>query len=198
MISSYVQQKYCSRLLLTGTSPPLALGGQQKVSQHRPAVSLGSMTNACSRLTPESAQPLHRPLRTHVLRRSSLSFPIRSTRLYLFSQRPSRRLAYMTPSGTPYHLRHFVPFDEFPSLFGVSHLDVVRASTFVAQVLGKPQEAPKYTIPVIGGHSGATILPLLSQCEPKIVSDYSPHKCRRSLNIISRPISLMTRRRGMR
>ncbi|WVQ96022.1 malate dehydrogenase, NAD-dependent [Kwoniella sp. CBS 9459] len=53
-------------------------------------------------------------------------------------------------------------------LFGVSHLDVVRASTFAASALGKPGDADKYTIPVVGGHSGATILPLLSQAKPAI------------------------------
>ncbi|WWC73718.1 malate dehydrogenase, NAD-dependent [Kwoniella pini CBS 10737] len=53
-------------------------------------------------------------------------------------------------------------------LLGVSHLDVIRASTFVASVLGKPTEAKEYTIPVVGGHSGATILPLLSQTKPAI------------------------------
>lgn len=54
-------------------------------------------------------------------------------------------------------------------LFGVSHLDVVRASTFVASVVGKPKDAAKYSVPVVGGHSGATILPLLSQAKPSIV-----------------------------
>ncbi|WRT69676.1 malate dehydrogenase, NAD-dependent [Kwoniella shivajii] len=53
-------------------------------------------------------------------------------------------------------------------LLGVSHLDIIRASTFVASVLGKPTEALHYTIPVVGGHSGATILPLLSQAKPAI------------------------------
>ncbi|KAL0247143.1 malate dehydrogenase, NAD-dependent [Cryptococcus tetragattii IND107] len=53
-------------------------------------------------------------------------------------------------------------------LFGVSHLDVVRASTFVASVVGKPKDAAKYSVPVVGGHSGATILPLLSQAKPSI------------------------------
>ncbi|TYJ54587.1 malate dehydrogenase, NAD-dependent [Cryptococcus floricola] len=53
-------------------------------------------------------------------------------------------------------------------LFGVSHLDVIRASTFVATVVGKPEDAPKYTIPVVGGHSGTSILPLLSQTKPAI------------------------------
>ncbi|WWC92781.1 malate dehydrogenase, NAD-dependent [Kwoniella dendrophila CBS 6074] len=53
-------------------------------------------------------------------------------------------------------------------LLGVSHLDVIRASTFVASVLGKPTEASNYSIPVVGGHSGATILPLLSQSKPAI------------------------------
>jgi malate dehydrogenase len=55
-------------------------------------------------------------------------------------------------------------------LFGVTHLDIVRASTFVSSVLGKPTEADKYKIPVVGGHSGVTILPLLTQSKPSIVS----------------------------
>jgi malate dehydrogenase len=52
-------------------------------------------------------------------------------------------------------------------VFGVTTLDVVRASTFVAQALKLPD--PKaLKIPVVGGHSGATILPLLSQCTPVV------------------------------
>lgn len=46
-------------------------------------------------------------------------------------------------------------------LFGVSTLDVVRASTFVAEVKGTDPVTTK--VPVIGGHSGVTIIPLLSQ-----------------------------------
>lgn len=53
-------------------------------------------------------------------------------------------------------------------LFGVTTLDIVRSSTFVTAALNIPNEAPKYSIPVVGGHSGATIVPLLSQSEPKI------------------------------
>lgn len=34
--------------------------------------------------------------------------------------------------------------------------------------MGIPNEAPKYSVPVVGGHSGTTIVPLLSQAEPKI------------------------------
>ena len=46
-------------------------------------------------------------------------------------------------------------------LFGVTTLDVIRAETFVGELKGKnPTEV---TVPVIGGHSGTTILPLLSQ-----------------------------------
>jgi len=53
-------------------------------------------------------------------------------------------------------------------LFGVTSLDVVRASTMSAQAIGSPNDAAKYTIPVIGGHAGTTILPLLSQSEPAL------------------------------
>ncbi|KAH7520365.1 hypothetical protein FEM48_Zijuj08G0136200 [Ziziphus jujuba var. spinosa] len=46
-------------------------------------------------------------------------------------------------------------------LFGVTMLDVVRANTFVAEVLGlDPRDID---VPVVGGHAGVTILPLLSQ-----------------------------------
>ncbi|KIY44927.1 malate dehydrogenase [Fistulina hepatica ATCC 64428] len=48
-------------------------------------------------------------------------------------------------------------------LFGVTTLDVVRASTFVAEILGDISLAPSVTVPVVGGHSGITIVPLLSQ-----------------------------------
>lgn len=54
-------------------------------------------------------------------------------------------------------------------LFGVTTLDVVRASTFVSEAAGTPEKASSYKIPVIGGHSGVTIVPLLSQTEPSLV-----------------------------
>jgi malate dehydrogenase len=48
-------------------------------------------------------------------------------------------------------------------IFGVTTLDIVRASTFVTELIGgNPSEL---RVPVIGGHSGVTILPLLSQVE---------------------------------
>nr|BAQ25458.1 malate dehydrogenase [Diplonema papillatum] len=46
-------------------------------------------------------------------------------------------------------------------LFGVTTLDLVRARTFVAEAKGA--DVTKVNVPVIGGHSGATIVPLLSQ-----------------------------------
>ncbi|RKF56482.1 Malate dehydrogenase, cytoplasmic [Golovinomyces cichoracearum] len=50
-------------------------------------------------------------------------------------------------------------------LFGVTTLDVVRAQTFLNEIVGgtNPQDLK---IPVVGGHSGATILPLFSQAKP--------------------------------
>lgn len=46
-------------------------------------------------------------------------------------------------------------------LFGVTTLDVVRASRFISQVKGT--DPANESITVVGGHSGATIVPLLSQ-----------------------------------
>ena len=54
-------------------------------------------------------------------------------------------------------------------LFGVTTLDVIRSETFVAELKGKSPLETK--VPVIGGHSGVTILPLLSQVEGVEFSD---------------------------
>lgn len=50
-------------------------------------------------------------------------------------------------------------------LFGVTTLDVVRAETFAQEYTGE-KDPSKATIPVIGGHSGETIVPLFSQAKP--------------------------------
>ncbi|KAH7652548.1 Malate dehydrogenase protein [Dioscorea alata] len=49
-------------------------------------------------------------------------------------------------------------------LFGVTTLDVVRANTFVAQKKGL--KLIDVDVPVVGGHAGITILPLLSKTRP--------------------------------
>ncbi|KAL0264397.1 Malate dehydrogenase, cytoplasmic [Diplodia seriata] len=51
-------------------------------------------------------------------------------------------------------------------LFGVTTLDVVRASRFISQLKGS--DPANENITVIGGHSGATIVPLLSQSGHKL------------------------------
>jgi malate dehydrogenase len=48
-------------------------------------------------------------------------------------------------------------------LFGVTTLDVIRSITFVAEAAGKSVD--DVSVNVIGGHSGVTILPLLSSIE---------------------------------
>lgn len=49
------------------------------------------------------------------------------------------------------------------NIVGVTTLDCVRANKFVAEKVGcHPKDV---NIPVVGGHAGATILPLFSQCE---------------------------------
>eukprot|EP00879_Flechtneria_rotunda_P022630 GHRR01023897.1.p1 GENE.GHRR01023897.1~~GHRR01023897.1.p1 ORF type:complete len:308 (+),score=77.08 GHRR01023897.1:224-1147(+) len=51
-------------------------------------------------------------------------------------------------------------------LLGVTTLDVVRANTFVAAAKGL--DLKEVDVPVVGGHAGKTILPLLSQTVPSI------------------------------
>merc|ERR1719359_1383625 len=49
---------------------------------------------------------------------------------------------------------------------GVTTLDVCRARTFVANAKGL--DVNKTKVPVVGGHAGTTIVPLLSQTEPSV------------------------------
>ncbi|KAL6784255.1 MDH1 [Auxenochlorella protothecoides x Auxenochlorella symbiontica] len=51
-------------------------------------------------------------------------------------------------------------------VLGVTTLDVVRAETFVAEAKGL--DVVDVQVPVIGGHAGETILPLLSQATPSV------------------------------
>lgn len=91
-----------------------------------------------------------------------------STRPYRSSQRLSRRQAPSIRRSECWQLARLNALLIATRLFGVSTLDIVRASTFVTELLNIPQESSKYAIPVVGGHSGATIVPLLSQSQPKI------------------------------
>ena len=59
-------------------------------------------------------------------------------------------------------------------VLGVTTLDVVRANTFVSEAKGLPTQ--DVDVPVVGGHAGITILPLLSQvrlclCHPRACPD---------------------------
>jgi malate dehydrogenase len=54
-------------------------------------------------------------------------------------------------------------------LFGVSTLDTVRARAFIGEALGVDPQCVE--IPVIGGHSGVTILPIISQTKPAFKGD---------------------------
>ena len=51
-------------------------------------------------------------------------------------------------------------------IFGVTTLDIVRANTFIAELKGL--DPARVNVPVIGGHAGKTIIPLISQCTPKV------------------------------
>lgn len=50
------------------------------------------------------------------------------------------------------------------TIFGITTIDQVRANKFVAEILGLDPEC--VVVPVIGGHTEKTILPVLSQATP--------------------------------
>ncbi|CAD7689907.1 unnamed protein product [Nyctereutes procyonoides] len=51
-------------------------------------------------------------------------------------------------------------------IFRVTTLDIVRANTFIAELKGL--DPARVNVPVFGGHAGKTIIPLISQCTPKV------------------------------
>jgi len=51
-------------------------------------------------------------------------------------------------------------------IFGVTTLDIVRANTFIAE--NKGLDVSQVNCPVVGGHSGVTIVPLISHCTPPV------------------------------
>jgi len=51
-------------------------------------------------------------------------------------------------------------------IMGVTTLDIVRANTFVAELKGL--DPATVNVPVIGGHAGITIIPLISQATPAV------------------------------
>jgi len=59
-------------------------------------------------------------------------------------------------------------------IFGVTTLDIVRANTFIAE--GKGLEVDLVSCPVVGGHAGITIIPLISQCSPPVSYPSDEHQ----------------------
>jgi len=51
-------------------------------------------------------------------------------------------------------------------IFGVTTLDIVRANTFIAE--SKNLDVDNVNCPVVGGHAGVTIIPIMSQCTPPV------------------------------
>jgi len=51
-------------------------------------------------------------------------------------------------------------------IFGVTTLDIVRANAFIADL--KHLEPTQVECPVIGGHAGITIIPVISRCSPSV------------------------------
>lgn len=61
-------------------------------------------------------------------------------------------------------------------LFGVTTLDIVRANTFVSQLFPTETKPTDFEVPVVGGHSGETIVPLYSLGAPEYYAKLSDEK----------------------
>merc|ERR1711931_310385 len=54
-------------------------------------------------------------------------------------------------------------------IFGVTTLDVVRSNQFIGELKGL--DPANVNCPVVGGHAGVTIMPIISQCSPAVEFD---------------------------
>lgn len=99
-------------------------------------------------------------------RRCYVSSLILSTPQYPLQRRCTKRQDATTQRRALYNLTTTALHDSHPRrMFGVTTLDVVRANTFVAEA--KKLDVTKTSVPVVGGHAGTTIIPLLSRvCVP--------------------------------
>ncbi len=81
--------------------------------------------------------------------------------------------SFLSPDASPIILPLTFPCADCPALrlFGVTTLDVVRASTFVGELT--KSDPTSVVVPVVGGHSGVTIVPLLSQSSHPLPSSFS-------------------------
>merc|ERR1712018_637351 len=59
-------------------------------------------------------------------------------------------------------------------IFGVTTLDLVRSNAFVAEAAGS--DVNNTRVPVIGGHAGITIIPVMSQATPAVSFDAAKTK----------------------
>jgi len=59
-------------------------------------------------------------------------------------------------------------------LFGVTTLDLVRSNAFIAEAAGTDVNTTR--VPVIGGHAGITIIPVMSQATPAVSFDSAKTK----------------------
>lgn len=64
--------------------------------------------------------------------------------------------------------------DAHKRVFGVTTLDLTRASVLASKLISGPVE--DIFVPVVGGHDGITIVPLLSQAKPKAPAILTPEK----------------------
>ena len=58
-------------------------------------------------------------------------------------------------------------------IFGVTTLDVVRSNAFIGEAKGL--DPADVNCPVVGGHAGITIIPLISQCTPQVILEMPKH-----------------------
>lgn len=144
---------------LFGSNAKIMLNLAKVCAQTAPNAMLAIISNPVNSLVPLTCEVYHRLL--------SSSTGQQAAAKQAGQQQPQQKSGEKSEGKTGFH-------ECFRRIFGVTTLDVVRSSTLSAQsAFFKPEpsglfrDPSKITVPVVGGHAGKTIIPLLSQATPK-------------------------------
>lgn len=182
------QKPGMSRDDLFGSNAKIMYNLAKACAQHAPNAMLAIISNPVNSLVPLACEVYQRVLGSSSSLSSSQSHQQHNQHSHHREQQQQQQEQQQQhptsdqqhePAGTQTGAatgKHGLFGDWCRRIFGVTTLDVVRASTLTARSgLFKPdpssglfKDPAKIQVPVVGGHAGKTILPLLSRASPRL------------------------------
>lgn len=162
------QKPGMSRDDLFGSNAKIMYNLAKVCAQYAPEAHLAIISNPVNSLLPLTCEVYHRML-------SGANLKSEGSNQSQQQQQDGNFASQQTQASIKSEGKQHAFNECFRRIFGVTTLDVVRASTltaksalFKAETNGLFKDPSKISIPVVGGHAGKTIIPLLSLATPKL------------------------------